>query len=174
VVDEAYHAFAGRSFLPELGRYSNLLVMRTLSKLGLAGLRLGMLIGRPEWLSELDKLRLPYNVNVLTQQIAACVLQRSDVLDGQAALIRDGRAQLLAGLQSLAGVQAFPSDANFILFRVARADAVFAGMKMHGVLIKNLSGSHPSLIDCLRVTVGTAEENGRFLSALEQCLLQAA
>jgi histidinol-phosphate aminotransferase len=76
VVDEAYHAFAGRSFLPELGRYSNLLVMRTLSKLGLAGLRLGMLIGRPEWLSELDKLRLPYNVNVLTQQIAACVLQR--------------------------------------------------------------------------------------------------
>jgi histidinol-phosphate aminotransferase len=71
-------------------------------------------------------------------------------------------------------VQAFPSDANFILFRVARADAVFAGMKMHGVLIKNLSGSHPSLIDCLRVTVGTAEENGRFLSALEQCLPQAA
>jgi histidinol-phosphate aminotransferase len=174
VVDEAYHAFAGRSFLPELGRYSNLLVMRTLSKLGLAGLRLGMLIGRPEWLSELDKLRLPYNVNVLTQQIAACVLRRSDVLDRQATLIRDGRAQLLAGLQSLAGVQAFPSDANFILFRVASADAVFAGLKMHGVLIKNLSGSHPSLIDCLRVTVGTAEENGRFLSALEQCLLQAA
>lgn len=174
VMDEAYHAFAGCSFLPELERYPNLLVMRTLSKLGLAGLRLGVLIGRPEWLSELDKLRLPYNVNVLTQEIAAYVLERSDILDAQAALIRDGRARLLAGLQSLPGVRAFPSDANFILFRVTRADAVFSGLKMRGVLIKNLSGSHPSLTGCLRVTVGTAEENGRFLSALQQCLLQAA
>jgi histidinol-phosphate aminotransferase len=174
VVDEAYHAFAGRSFLPELARYSNLLVMRTLSKLGLAGLRLGMLIGRPEWLSELDKVRLPYNVNVLTQQIATCVLQRSDILDAQAASIRDARARVLAGLQSLPGVRAFPSDANFILFRVARADAVFAGVRTRGILIKNLNGSHPSLTDCLRVTVGTTEENERFLSALQQSLLQAA
>ena len=174
VVDEAYHAFAGCSFLPELARYPNLLVMRTLSKLGLAGLRLGMLIGRPEWLSELDKLRLPYNVNVLTQQIAACVLERPDILDAQAVAIRDERARLLAGLQSLPGVRAFPSDANFILFRVARADVVFSGLKARGVLIRNLSGSHASLTDCLRVTVGTADENGRFLNALRQCLLQAA
>ncbi len=174
VVDEAYHAFAGRSFLPELARYSNLLVMRTLSKLGLAGLRLGMLIGRPEWLSELDKLRLPYNVNVLTQQIAACVLRRPDVLQMQAAAICDARARLLAGLRALPGVRAFPSHANFILFRAPRADAVFAGLKARGVLIKNLSGSHPGLSDCLRVTVGTAEENERFLSALQQSLLQAA
>jgi histidinol-phosphate aminotransferase len=174
VVDEAYHAFAGRSFLSELERYPNLLVMRTLSKLGLAGLRLGVLIGRPEWLSELDKLRLPYNVNVLTQYIAAYVLERSDILDAQAALIRDERARLLAGLQSLPGVRAFPSDANFILFRVTRPDAVFSGLKMRGVLIKNLNESHPSLTGCLRVTVGTAEENGRFLSTLQQCLLQAA
>jgi histidinol-phosphate aminotransferase len=174
VVDEAYHAFAGRSFLPELARHSNLLVMRTLSKLGLAGLRLGMLIGRPEWLSELDKLRLPYNVNVLTQKIAARVLQRYDVLEAQAAEICNGRARLLAGLQSLPGVRAFPSDANFILFRVPRADAVFAGLRARGVLIKNLSGSHQSLTDCLRVTVGTPDENSQFLSALQQSLLQAA
>jgi histidinol-phosphate aminotransferase len=174
VVDEAYHAFAGRSFLPELERYPNLLVMRTLSKLGFAGLRLGMLIGRPAWLSELDKLRLPYNVNVLTQQIAACVLRRPDVLKMQTEAICAARTRLLAGLQSLPGVRAFPSDANFILFRAPRADAVFAGLKARGVLIKNLSGSHPSLIDCLRVTVGTAEENERFLSALQQSLLQAA
>jgi len=174
VVDEAYHAFAGQSFLPELERYSNLLVMRTLSKLGLAGLRLGMLIGRPQWLSELDKLRLPYNVNVLTQQIAACVLQRPDVLQMQAAAICNARAHLLTALQALPGVRAFPSHANFILFRVPRADAVFAGLKARGVLIRNLSGSHPSLSDCLRVTVGTPEENERFLSALQQSLLQAA
>jgi histidinol-phosphate aminotransferase len=174
VLDEAYHAFAGSSFMPELPRYSNLLVMRTLSKLGLAGLRLGMLAGRPEWLSELDKLRLPYNVNVLTQEIAACVLQRPDILDAQAAAIREERGRLLVGLRSLPGVQAFPSDANFILFRVTRADAVFGGLKARGVLIKNLSGSHPSLTDCLRVTVGTPEENEQFLSALQQSLLQAA
>jgi histidinol-phosphate aminotransferase len=174
VVDEAYHAFAGRSFLPQLMRYPNLLVMRTLSKLGLAGLRLGMLIGRPEWLSELDKLRLPYNVNVLTQRIAERVLRRPDVLEAQAAEIRNGRARLMAGLQSLPGVRAFPSEANFILFRVPRADAVFAGVKARGVLIKNLSGSHQSLADCLRVTVGTPDENSQFLSALQQSLLQAA
>ena len=94
VVDEAYHAFAGKSFLPELARYPNLVIMRTLSKLGLAGLRLGLLIGRPEWLSELDKLRLPYNVNVLTQRIAARVLERPDVLDEQAAAIRAERGEV--------------------------------------------------------------------------------
>jgi len=174
VLDEAYHAFAGSSFMPELERYSNLLVMRTLSKLGLAGLRLGMLVGRPEWLRELEKLRLPYNVSVLTQQIAAHVLQRNDILESHAAVIRQERGRLLSGLGSLAGVQTFPSDANFILFRVRRADAVFGGLKARGVLIKNLSGSHPALVDCLRVTVGTAEENDRFLSALQQSLLQVA
>jgi histidinol-phosphate aminotransferase len=174
VVDEAYHAFAGKSFLPELARHPNLLVMRTLSKLGLAGLRLGMLIGRPEWLSELDKLRLPYNVNVLTQRIAAYVLGRPDVLDAQAAEIRRQRTRLMAGLESLPGVRAFPSDANFILFRVPQAEGVFAGLKSRGVLIKNVGGAHPSLKDCLRVTVGTSEENDQFLSALQQSLLQAA
>jgi histidinol-phosphate aminotransferase len=174
VVDEAYHAFACKSFVPELARYPNLLVMRTLSKLGLAGLRLGLLIGRPEWLSELDKLRLPYNVNVLTQLIAARVLERRDVLDAQAAAIRAERARLFASLQSVARARAFPSDANFILFRVPRADAVFGGLKARGVLIKNLSNSHSSLSDCLRVTVGTPEENDRFLGALKESLLQAA
>jgi histidinol-phosphate aminotransferase len=172
VVDEAYHAFAGKSFLPELARYPNLLVMRTLSKLGLAGLRLGLIIGRPEWLSELDKLRLPYNVNVLTQRIAVRVLERPDVLEAQAAAIRGERTKLMTALQSVPNVRVFPSDANFILFQVPRADAVFAGIKAQGVLIKKLHGSHPSLNDCLRVTVGTAEENDQFLSALRQSLAQ--
>lgn len=174
VVDEAYHAFAGKTFLPELARYPNLLVMRTLSKLGLAGLRLGLLVGRPEWLSELEKLRLPYNVSVLTQRIAARVLERPDVLDEQAAAIRAERGRLMSALQSMPGARAFPSDANFVLFKVPRADAVFTGLKARGILIKNVSGSHPSLTDCLRVTVGTPEENDQFLSALRHSLLQAA
>jgi histidinol-phosphate aminotransferase len=174
VVDEAYHAFARRSFLPDLARYPNLLVMRTLSKVGLAGLRLGMLIGRAEWLTELDKLRLPYNINVLTQRVAEYVLTRRDVLDAQAAAIREQRARLITRLSACPGVQVFPTDANFVLFRVQQAGTVFARLKAHGVLIKNLSGSHPRLADCLRVTVGTAEENERFLAALIESLPQAA
>ena len=174
VADEAYHAFAGRSFLPRLSAYPNLLVMRTLSKLGLAGLRLGMLMGRAEWLREVDKVRLPYNVNVLSQRIAEVVLRHGDVLEGQAAAIRNERARLIARLSALAGVQAYPSEANFILFRVSRADAVFAGLKARGVLIKNLNGSHPMLADCLRVTVGTPAENDAFIDALSASLPRAA
>ncbi len=174
VVDEAYHAFAGQSFLPELARYSNLLVMRTLSKLGLAGLRLGMLIGRPEWLSELDKLRLPYNVNVLTQQIAACVLQRPDVLETQAAAICDARARLLAGLQSLPGVRAFPSRCEFHIVSRAQGRCGVRGPEGARCPDQEPKRVAPGLTDCLRVTVGTAEENERFLSALQQSLLQAA
>jgi histidinol-phosphate aminotransferase len=174
VVDEAYHIFAQRTFLPELTRYPNLLVMRTLSKLGLAGLRLGMLIGPPQWLSELDKLRLPYNVNVVTQKLATHVLAREDVLEAQACAIREERARVWTALSATPGVTAFPSEANFILFRVPRADAVFAHLQARGVLIKNLHGTHAALADCLRVTVGTADENRRFLVALKESLRQAA
>ncbi len=166
VVDEAYHAFAGASFMPRLAEFPNLLVMRTLSKLGLAGLRLGLLAGRTDWLHHIDKLRLPYNINVLTQCIAAEVLQHDAVLESQAAAIRAERAQLLGALQAMPAVTAYPSDANFILFRVAGAPRVFDGLKQHGVLVKNLHGSHPLLADCLRVTVGAPAENARFLQAL--------
>ena len=174
VVDEAYHAFAGASFLPRLTAHANLLVMRTLSKLGLAGLRLGLLIGGAQWLHEVDKVRLPYNVNVLSQQVAELVLRHREVLDRQAAAIRAERTRLFARLAGLAGVQAFPSEANFILFRTAKADAVFAALKARAVLIKNLNGSHPMLADCLRVTVGTPEENDRFIDALGASLPRAA
>jgi len=169
-VDEAYHAFAGESFLPQLERYPNVLVMRTLSKLGLAGLRLGLLAGREEWLRELDKVRLPYNVNVLTQAIAQRVLEHKDVLDAQAASIREERGRLYSRLSALPGVHAFPSRANFVLFRVPQADAAFAALKARGVLIKNLNGSHPMLSGCLRVTVGTPQENDQFVAALESSL----
>lgn len=170
VVDEAYHAFAGASFMPRLAEFPNLLVMRTVSKLGLAGLRLGLLAGHDAWLHHIDKVRLPYNVNVLTQRVAAEVLQHRDVLDAQAAAIRSERSRLFAGLRGLPGVEAYASEANFILFRVAKADQVFSGLKQRGVLIKNLHGSHPLLADCLRVTVGTPTENAQFLSALSSTL----
>jgi len=170
VVDEAYHAFADRSFLPALARYPNLLVMRTLSKLGLAGLRLGALMGSPQWLAQLDKVRLPYNVNTLTQLVAREVLQHESVLTEQAAAIKLERERLLQGLRKLPGVTAYPSDANFILFRIQQAERVFDGLKRRGVLVKSLHGSHRLLADCLRVTVGTPDENAAFLSALTQVL----
>jgi histidinol-phosphate aminotransferase len=167
VVDEAYHAFAGATFMPRLAEFPNLLVMRTLSKLGLAGLRLGLVAGRGAWLKHIDKVRLPYNVNVLTQVVASEVLRHTDVLDAQAAAIRAERARLTAELRHVPGVEAYASEANFILFRVANADQVFNGLKQHGVLIKNLNGTHPLLMDCLRVTVGTPDENAQFLAALK-------
>lgn len=170
VIDEAYHPFAQASFLGRLGEFPNLLVLRTLSKQGLAGLRLGVLIGARAWIGELDKLRLPYNVNVLTQLIAECLLQREDVLAAQAAAIRTSRAELIARLSQLPDVRAYPSDANFILFRVPAAAAVFEALKRRAILVKCLDGSHPALAGCLRVTVGTPQENAAFLDALAGAL----
>ena len=170
VVDEAYHAFAGASFIPRLARCPNLLVMRTLSKLGLAGIRLGALIGPARWIGQLDKVRLPYNVSTLTQVVAGEVLRHDAVLTGQAAAIKLERTRLLGELRRAPGVTAYPSDANFILFRVSHAERVFDGLKRRGVLIKSLHGSHRLLADCLRVTVGTPDENTAFLAALTQTL----
>lgn len=169
VVDEAYHAFASASFMPRLADFPNLLVMRTVSKLGLAGLRLGLLAGRKAWLDQIAKLRLPYNVNVLTQLAAGEALRHPEVFDAQAAAIRGERARLTAELRRIPGVEAFASEANFILFRVAGADRIFNGLKQRGILIKNLNGTQPLLKDCLRVTVGTPDENRQFLVALAAC-----
>jgi histidinol-phosphate aminotransferase len=172
VVDEAYHAFAQQSFMERLGRFDNLLVMRTLSKQGLAGLRLGVLAGDPAWLRELDKLRLPYNINSLTQVSAEFALEHKQVLDEQAARLRGDRESLFSELGQLPGVRAWPSAANFILFRTDTkpADEVFARLRQQGVLIKNLSGAGGVLANCLRVTVGLPAENAAFLAALKLAL----
>ena len=172
VVDEAYSAFCDASFMDYLARYENLLILRTVSKLGLAGLRLGYLVGAPAWLEEIDKLRLPYNIGVLTQVSAEFALEHYAMLLEQAKRIRADRQTLFAALQTVADVTAYPSQANFILFRVTagRAVEIFERLKQVGVLIKNLHGSHPALQDCLRVTVGTPEENRAFLSALRMVL----
>jgi histidinol-phosphate aminotransferase len=174
VMDEAYYAFASDSFIPHLGRHDNLLVMRTFSKLGMAGLRLGFLAGPAAWLSQLEKLRLPYNVGVLPQLVATRLLEHHDVLLTQAEDIKLERAGLLAALDAVSGVRAYPSAANFILFRVAKAAQIFEGLKQRGVLIKNLSGGHPALVDCLRVTVGTPVENRKFIAALQDVINQLA
>jgi histidinol-phosphate aminotransferase len=170
VVDEAYHVFAGKTFMTRLGRFENLMVMRTISKLGLAGVRLGYAAARAEWIHELDKVRPPYNVSVLTQFVAERVLAHIEVLHGQAARIKAERAAMFERLRDLRGVEAFPSDANFILVRVPDADAVDARLKARKILVRNFHGSHPLLANCLRLTVGTPGENALALAALAESL----
>jgi histidinol-phosphate aminotransferase len=170
VLDEAYLPFAQDTWLPQLAERPNLLVLRTLSKLGLAGIRLGYLCGDAAWIAEFDKLRPQYNVNVLTLAAAEFMLEQLPLLDAQAATLREERSRLMQALRALPGVTAFDSAANFILLRVAAPDAVFAGLKERGILIKNVSRMHPRLAGCLRTTVGTRQENDAFLHALQSCL----
>jgi histidinol-phosphate aminotransferase len=172
VIDEAYAPFTDASFMPRLGEYPNLLVLRTLSKMGLAGLRLGLLAGPPAWLGEIDKVRLPYNINVLTQVSALFALEHKSVLDEQTQQIRHDRGVLQDTLRAMPELETYPSEANFILCRApaGQADALFLALKAQGVLIKNLSPGGGRLQDCLRVTVGTAEENAAFLAALKKGL----
>ncbi len=172
IVDEAYAPFTEASFLPRLDEWPNLLVMRTVSKMGLAGLRLGYLAGPVPWIAQIDKVRLPYNINVLSQVSAEFALRHRNVLDEQTELIRSERVRLTGALAKLNGSQGglhtFPSEANFILVRTppGRAGALFSGLRERGILIKNLDGTHPMLADCLRITVGTADENAALLDAL--------
>jgi histidinol-phosphate aminotransferase len=170
VVDEAYHVFAGRTFLDRVPATSNLMVMRTVSKLGLAGIRLGYAAAAPEWIAEFDKVRPPYNVSMVTQFVAERLLAHLDVLERQAAAIKDERTALFGRLRDLKGVVPFPSEANFILARVPDADGAFARMKERKVLVRNFNGSHPLLANCLRLTVGTPGENALMLDALAESL----
>ncbi len=173
IIDEAYAPFANTSFLERLGDYPQLLVMRTVSKLGLAGLRLGYLVGQPDLISELNKIRLPYNTNSLTQLTANFALRHKTVFDQQTEAICAERSHVFAELQNLDGITAYPSAANFILFKTPEglANAVFDSIKRQGVLIKNLNPQGGLLADCLRVTIGKPEENHAFLLALAQALL---
>ncbi len=174
VIDEAYQPFAGRSFLERVTRYSHVLLMRTMSKFGLAGVRIGYLIGPDALIAELDKVRPPYNISVLNAECALFALEHSDVYAAQARDIVAQRRWLIAQLSCLPGLRVFPSDANMILVRLPgagdSAERVFAGMRARGVLVKNVSNLHPLLANCLRLTVGLADENRTMLSALKESL----
>jgi histidinol-phosphate aminotransferase len=174
ISDEAYQPFAQTSFMPRLPEFDNLVVMRTVSKLGLAGIRLGYMSASKSLLAEFEKVRPPYNVNVLTQAAAEFMLDRLDILDEQAAFLRDERAKLSAALTALPGVEVFPSAANFLLVRVDGPDnyidQVCAKLIQRKILIKNVGKMHAILKNCLRVTVSTPQENALFLDALKASL----
>ena len=167
VVDEAYHAYAGASFLPRLPEFANLVIVRTVSKIGMAGLRLGYAVAAPEWTTELNKVRQPYNLNALTQAVAPVLLAERALLADQAARIKAERARLAAAFARNDGVVNFPTQTNFVLVRVPDAPRWFAGLRDAGILVKNLHGWHPSLEHCLRVTVGTPAENDAVIAALK-------
>jgi histidinol-phosphate aminotransferase len=144
--------------------------MRTLSKVGLAGLRLGLLIGSKEWLSELEKIRMPYNINSLTQASALFALEHFDMLVMQTEQLRVDRVVLMNDLTAIAGLEVFPSEANFVLVRTpdGMARNWFEDLKEKGILIKCLDGGHPLLKNCLRITVGTTDQNERLVTALNE------
>ncbi|MEN9629534.1 MAG: hypothetical protein RJA10_2761 [Pseudomonadota bacterium] len=170
VFDEAYQPFASRSRLPSLARHEHVLVMRTLSKFGLAGVRLGYLCGAAALIDEVDKVRPPYNVSALNAEAALFALDHADEYARQAALLRSERERLQAALRRMPGVQPFPSEANMVLVRVPDSKRAFDGMKSRGVLVKHIAGLHPLLAHCLRLTVGTPEENDAMIKALESSL----
>lgn len=172
VVDEAYGDFSGKSLIPYLNDHMNLIVLRTLSKIGMAGLRIGIMAANPALISELDKVRLPYNINSLSQAAASVILKNMDVIEGQIDAIISERKRLYDALKEINGVTAYPSEVNFILFKVKDADMFHKELIDKGILIKNLN--RPGRLEgCMRVTVGTPAENDAFLDALTKLLSNA-
>ena len=170
VMDEAYQPFASKSYIDRLATHSHVLLMRTLSKFGLAGVRLGYMIGPKALVAEVDKVRPPYNISVLNTECALFALEHAEVFAQQAQILREERARLQRELSVLPGVRPFPSEANMILVRVPDAAKAFEGLKARKVLVKNISKMHPLLADCLRLTVGTPQENTLMLAALKESL----
>ena len=170
VMDEAYQPFSSKSYIDRLTRHRHVLLMRTLSKFGLAGVRLGYLLGPKALIGEIDKVRPPYNISSLNCECALFALEHQAVFAAQAQELRAQRAIILEALGKMPGVRPYPSDANMILVRVPQAQKTFEGLKQRGVLVKNVSKMHSLLTNCLRLTVGTAEENQLLLTALQESL----
>lgn len=170
VIDEAYQPFSSKSYIDRIGQHSHVLLMRTLSKFGLAGVRIGYMMGPRALIAEIDKVRPPYNISVLNYECALFALEHAEVFAAQAQEIRAQRAILLEALQALPGLRTWKSDANMILVRVPDAQKTFEGMRARKVLVKNVSKMHPLLANCLRLTVGTADDNVQMLAALKESL----
>jgi histidinol-phosphate aminotransferase len=170
IIDEAYQPFSSRTWAGRMARHDNVLLMRTMSKFGLAGVRIGYMIGPGELVAQVDKVRPPYNISVLNCECALFALAHQEVFASQAHAVRSERERLQAFLRSLPGVKTWPSEANMILVRVPDADRTFEGMKARRVLVKNVSKMHPLLGNCLRLTVGTPDENRLMMEALYAAL----
>lgn len=166
VLDEAYHDFAGKSFLSELQKHNNLVILRSLSKIGLAALRVGYAVADPVIIDQIDKIRLPYNSNTLSQRLTERLLNHFAPVQKQLDALLKERESMVRELSKFKSLKVFPSDANFVLFRVEEdASALFKQLMESGILIRDLS-NHPRLKNCLRVTIGTPDENKAFLKKM--------
>lgn len=170
VIDEAYQPFASKSYLDRMSRHPHVLLMRTLSKFGLAGVRLGYMMGRKELIEQIEKVRPPYNISVLNIETALFALEHADEFARQADTIKSERERLMAALANMPGAKAYPSQANMILVRVNNAAATFEALKARGILIKNVAGMHRLLANCVRLTVGLPSENDALIAALTDIL----
>jgi histidinol-phosphate aminotransferase len=170
VMDEAYQPFASQTYLGRMVKHPHVLLMRTLSKFGLAGVRLGYMMGPKALIAEIDKVRPPHNISVLNYECGLFALSHADVFADQAKALRCQRDTLQRALAAFPGAQPFPSEANMILVRVAEAAQTFDKLKAQGILVKNVSKLHPLLNNCLRLTVGTESENNQLLLALKDAL----
>ena len=177
-LDEAYQPFSSATWLDEIKRdpaaNAQVLLMRTLSKFGLAGVRIGYMLGRSEVISHLDKIRPPYNVSVLNAECALFALEHAPEFERQAQAICQERDRLFSALSAMPGITTYPSQANMCLVRFDGDEhvtaRVFEGLKAQKVLVKNVSKMHPVLHHCLRLTVGTPAENDQLLAALKDVL----
>ena len=170
VLDEAYYDFSGLTFLEQMKDHNNLVILRSLSKIGLAGLRVGYGIFPSILADEINKIRMPYNSNSISQIAAEELLNNFSLVQNQIDSIKNERTRLLKELSKIESISTFPSDANFILFQAAsKGEMVFNNLMEYGILIRNL-GTHPMLKNCLRVTIGTEAENDQFLERLKQII----
>ena len=168
VVDEAYGAFSRDSFLPQAGSVENLVVMRTISKIGFAGLRIGYAAGSPAVMDELAKILPPYNMNQLSLATAKFALQHHDVIQTTIDILKTERERVFNELSAIGRLKAFPSEANFITVHVPDADALFNTLKENRILIKKLHGTHPLLAQCVRITIGSPEQNDAVLDIIRK------
>lgn len=172
VVDEAYAAYAKDSYLDALTPHTHFMVMRTFSKTGLAGLRLGYLVGKSESIAELNKVRMPYNINSLTQASVHFALQHNELFKEQAQRIRRERERVMGILKQITEIDLYPSEANFILIKpkFKASSLIYSKLKAQNILVKDLGESHPALYNCLRITIGKLEENEHLIAALRDVL----
>ncbi len=170
VLDEAYFDFSQKTFKDRLTTNNNLIVLRSLSKIGLAALRVGFAAASPLIVEELNKIRLPYNSNSVSQMVANEVLNRFHLIQKQIDLIIQERTNLFDSLSKINEIEVFPSDSNFLLFKTSQnSGEIFQKLAQKGILLRDLS-SHPKLKNCLRVTVGTPDENSNFLQEIKKIL----
>ncbi len=170
VFDEAYQPFSSRTWMRKLATHEHVLILRTLSKFGLAGVRMGYLVGAAPLIEQIDKVSPPYNISALNAAATLFALEHAEVFAEQADILRRERQRLMISLRGMSGVTVFPSEANMILVRVPDSKRTFDGMKERKVLVKHIAGLHPLLANCLRLTVGAPEENTMMIQALKECL----